>query len=51
MLEIAVHRAVADGVFVPSFLPTDVLDKIWEIIESVSEGLSTYSLKVTISVN
>ena len=27
----------------PSFFPRDVLDEIWNLIESVSEGLLTYS--------
>ena len=26
-----------------SFFPRDVLDEIWDLIESVSEGFSTYS--------
>ena len=29
--------------FVLSFFPLDVLDEIWELIESVSEGFFTYS--------
>ena len=29
-----------------SFFPRVVLDEIWDLIESVSEGFSTYSLKV-----
>ena len=29
--------------FVLSFFPRDVLDKIWDLIESVSEGFPTYS--------
>ena len=45
---VAVHLAVAgdvfDGVFfVLSFFPRDVLDKIRDLIESVSEGFPTYS--------
>ena len=28
--------------FVLSFLPLDVLDEIWDLIESVSEGFLTY---------
>ena len=43
MWEIAVHLAVAGGVFVLSFFPRDVLDKILDLIESVSEGFPTYS--------
>ena len=27
-----------------SFFPRDVLDEIWDSVESVSEGLPTYSL-------
>ena len=30
--------------FVLSFFPLDVLDEIWDLIESVSEGCLTYSL-------
>ena len=30
--------------FVLSFFPLDVLDEIWDLIESVSEGLLTYSM-------
>ena len=29
--------------FVLSFSPLDVLDEIWDLIESVSEGFLTYS--------
>ena len=29
--------------FVLSFFPLDVLDEIWDLIESVSEGCLTYS--------
>ena len=29
--------------FVLSFFPLDVLDEIWNLIESVSEGFLTYS--------
>ena len=31
--------------FVLSFFPLDVLDEIWDLIESVSEGFFTYSCK------
>ena len=31
--------------FVLSFFPLDVLDGIWDLIESVSEGFLTYSSK------
>ena len=41
---------VAGGVFYGVFLccpfsPLDVLDEIWDILESVSEGFLTYSSK------
>ena len=43
----AVAGDVFDGVFyVLSFFPRDVLDEIWDLIESVSEDFPTYSLKV-----
>ena len=47
--EIAVYLAVAgdvfDGVFLCCpFFPRDVLDEIWDIIKSVSEGVPSYSL-------
>ena len=29
--------------FVLSFFPLDVLDEIWDLVESVSEGFLTYS--------
>ena len=32
--------------FVLSFFPLDVLDGIWDLIESVSEGFLTYSYKI-----
>ena len=45
--ETAVHLAVACGVFYgvfcAVFFPLDVLHGIWDLIESVSEGLFTYS--------
>ena len=46
--EIAVHLAVAGGVYDGVFLycpfsPREVLDEILDLIESVSEGLPTYS--------
>ena len=31
--------------FVLSFFPLDVLDEIWDLTESVSEGFLTYSFK------
>ena len=33
--------------FVLSFFPLDVLDEIWDLIASVSEGFLTYSWKVS----
>ena len=46
--ETTVHLAVAGGVFDGVFLcctffPLDVLDEIWDVIESVSEEFLTYS--------
>ena len=32
--------------FVLSFFPLDVLDEIWDLIESVSEGFLTYSFRL-----
>ena len=32
--------------FVLSFFPLDVLDEIWDLTESVSEGFLTYSFKI-----
>ena len=32
--------------FVLSFFPLDVLDEIWDLIESVSEGFLTYSFTI-----
>ena len=37
--ETAVHRRL----FVLSFFPLDILDEIWNVIKSVSEGFPTYS--------
>ena len=34
--------------FVLSFFPLDVLDRIWDLIESVSEGFLTYSFNFTL---
>ena len=34
--------------FVLSFFPLDVLDGIWDLIESVSEGFFTYSFLPTL---
>ena len=33
---------VFDGVFVLSFFPLDVLDEIWDLIESVFDGFLTF---------
>ena len=33
--------------FVLSFFPLDILDEIWDLIESVSEGFLTYSWRET----
>ena len=35
--------------FVLSFFPLDVLDGIWDLIESVSEGFLTYSCIIEIN--
>ena len=48
--KIAVHLAVAGDVFGGVFLccpfsPRDVLDEIWDLIESVSGGFPSYSFK------
>ena len=32
--------------FVLSFFPLDVLDEIWDVIESISEGFLTYAYSV-----
>ena len=32
--------------FVLSFFPLDVLDEIWDLIESVFEGFLTYTFKI-----
>ena len=36
--------------FVLSFFPLDVLDDIWDLIESVSEGFLTYSYSTTLLI-
>ena len=36
--------------FVLSFFPLDVLDEIWDLIESVSEGFLTYSFEYIIRI-
>ena len=36
-------NSCSPGCFVLSFVPLDVLDEIWDVIESVSEGFVTYS--------
>ena len=35
--------------FVLSFFPLDVLDEIWDLIESVSEGFLTYSYNTAVT--
>ena len=35
--------------FVLSFFPLDVLDEIWDLIESVSKGFLTYSIEVDVT--
>ena len=37
--------------FVLSFFPLDVLDEIWDLIESVSEGFLTYSSSARAAYN
>ena len=48
----AVHLAVAGDVlmayFCADFFPRDVLDGIWDLIWSVSEGFPTYSIIINI---
>ena len=36
--------------FVLSFFPQDVLDEIWDLIESVSEGFPSYSSISAVSI-
>ena len=36
--------------FVLFFFPLDVLDEIWDLIESVSEGFLTYSFNMLLNV-
>ena len=50
----AIHLAVAGGVFDGVFLcspfsPLDVLDEIWDVIESVSDRFLTYFFTVKAS--
>ena len=40
---LAVAGGVFAGVFCAVLFPLDVLDEIWDVIESVSEGFLTYS--------
>ena len=42
-LSLVVSLMASFGVL--SFFPLDVLDEIWDVIESVSEGFLTYSFK------
>ena len=44
-VRLAVAGDVFDGVFLCFFFPLDVLGGIWDLIESVSEGFLTYSLR------
>ena len=37
--------------FVLSFFPLDVLDGIWDLIESVSEGFPSYSFIPTLAIS
>ena len=51
--QLFVHLTVAGGVFDGVFLcfpfsPLDVLDEIWDVIESVSEGFLTYCFLSTL---
>ena len=51
MWETTVHLAVAGGVydgvwFVLAAFPQDVLDEIWDLIETVFEGFLTYFFNV-----
>ena len=41
--EIAVHLAVPGDVYDGVFLSQDVLNEIWDLVESVSEGFPIYS--------
>ena len=34
--------------FMLSFFPQDVLDEIWDLVESVSEGFPTYFCSITV---
>ena len=36
--------------FVLTFFPLDVLDEIWDLIESVSEGFLTYSYAIAVPI-
>ena len=50
MLLLAVAGDDFDGIFfVLSFFPRDVLDEIWDLIESIFEGFPTYSFNLTTS--
>ena len=53
--EAAVHLAVAGGIFDGIFLccpfsPLDVLDEIWDVIESVSEGFLINSTLLSVII-
>ena len=42
-MHLAVAGYIFDGVFFAGLFPRDVLDEIWDLIESFSEGIPTYS--------
>ena len=48
--ETPVHLAVAVDVFDGVFIPRDVFDEIWAMIESVSKGFSSYSWALLMSL-
>ena len=45
-LSLMVSLMASFSFFVLSFSPLDVLDEIWDLIESVSEGFLTYSVRL-----
>ena len=49
MLEIAIYLTVAGDVFDVVVFPKDVLDELWDLIESVSEGFPTYFFETELS--
>ena len=49
---LAVAGNVFDGVFLCCpFFPLDVLDEVWDLIESVSKGFPTYSYNKSTALN